>query len=402
MKRISQLFAFLLLALAVVSCDKKQDLTYYGDGKAPQLTASTINVAPTATDSLNPVLTFKWSDPQYQVNSTSKYILQIDSVGKNFSNPFTRELMGANTTSIIAKDLNNWMIGRGYAFDVPVSLQARLISSYANNNERLMSNVVAISMKPYRIPPRVAVPTSDSLVIVGAATEVGWTNNNPAQVLQKFVKIDATTWAGIFKLNGGQEFLILPEAGNWDKKYALSDNSVPGVGTSGVFGFKGPGTPATYDANFKAPATTGYYRIELDFQAGRYTITPWSGMLTNNFYTTGAATGDGWANSGTPPASQTFTRISSSEYVLTTTLQGGQEFLILPVAGSWDQKYALADNSVAGISAGGQFGYKGAGTPNTFDANFKSPATTGTYTIRLNLAAPVTPASGASGRFTIQ
>ncbi|GAA4342627.1 SusE domain-containing protein [Flaviaesturariibacter amylovorans] len=402
MKRISQLFAFVLLALAVVSCDKKQDLTNYADGTAPQLSVNNVTIAPTAADSNNAVVTFKWTDPQYQINSNTKYILQIDSAGKNFSNPFTRELIGANTTSIIAKDLNNWMLGRGYAFNVPVSMQARLISSHANNNDRLTSNVIAMTLRPYLIPPRVAVPASDSLVIVGAATEVGWTNNNPAQRLQKFVKINATTWAGIFRLNGGQEFLILPEAGNWDKKYAMSDNNVPNVGSTGTFGYKGPGTPNTFDANFKAPAATGLYRIELDFQMGRYTITPWSGMLTPNFYVTGAATGDGWANSATPPASQTFTRISSSEYVLTTTLQGGQEFLILPVAGSWDQKYALADNSVAGISAGGQFGYKGAGTPGTFDANFKAPATTGTYTIRLNLAAPVTPGSGASGRFTIQ
>jgi hypothetical protein len=404
MKLYSRLLSVLALVVLFASCDKKDKLNTFNPGTAPQLQVSSISEAPLAVDSNNNVLTFTWSDPRYSINGTTKYVLEIDSVTKGFSNPYRRELTGQNTTSIIAKELNNWMLGRGYAFNVPVSLEARLVSSYANNNERLISNVIPIRMTPYKTPPRVAVPTSDKLFIVGSATQGAWANPVPVPS-QEFSKLDATTWAGVFNLIGGQEYLLLPENGNWSKKYAMSDNSVAGAPVSGTFGYHVDGQPAPdpFTQNFKGPLTSGLYRIEVDFQTGRYTVTPWKGMLTNNFYITGAATGDGWANANPAPASQTFTRLNSSEYTLTLPLVGGQEFLILPVAGNWGQKYALQDNSVAGISSGGEFGYHDGSTASgIFDANFKAPATSGTYTIKLNLAARVTPNSNASGRFTIQ
>jgi len=46
------------------------------------------------------------------------------------------------------------------------------------------------------------------------------------------------------------------------------------------------------------------------------------------------------------------------------------------VNGDWSQKFAVADNSVSGLSAGGSFGYYTSG-----GANFPGPATSGTYKI---------------------
>jgi len=48
---------------------------------------------------------------------------------------------------------------------------------------------------------------------------------------------------------------------------------------------------------------------------------------------------------------------------------------MLPVAGSWANKYAVADGTVP--SSGGSFGYN-------LSTNFNSPATSGTYTITAN------------------
>jgi hypothetical protein len=404
MKFYSKLLSVLAVAAIFASCDKKDSLTSYTPGNAPQLKSSTLSVAPIAADSNNTVISFNWTDPRYSINGNTKYVLEIDSVTKGFSNPYRREMTGQNTTSIIAKDLNTWMLSRGYAFNVPVSLEARVVSSYTNNNERLSSNVLPIRATPYKTPPRVAVPTSGKLFLVGSASQGGWTNPVPVPA-QEFSQLDATTWAGIFQLNGGQEYLVLPENGNWAKKYAMSDNTVAGAQTSGTFGYHVDGQPAPdiYTQNFKGPATSGLYRIELDFQTGRYSVTPWKGMLADNFYIVGAATPNGWNNNSPAPANQTFTRINSSEYTLTLPLVGGQEYLILPVAGSWDQKYALQDNGVAGITTGGQFGYHdNTVAGGTFDANFKAPATSGTYTIKLNLAAKTTPGSNASGTFKVQ
>ena len=56
-------------------------------------------------------------------------------------------------------------------------------------------------------------------------------------------------------------------------------------------------------------------------------------------------------------------------------LIGGKSFLLLPVSGSWTNKYAVADGNVP--SSGGSFGYN-------LSTNFNAPATSGNYTITAN------------------
>ena len=131
--------------------------------------------------------------------------------------------MGKLTTSFIAKELNTILLDRGYAFNVPVDMDVRLKASYGNNNELKLSNVVKIRMTPYKVPPKVALPASLRLFIVGSGTAggdaTGW--NNPVPVpSQEFSRIDETTWGGVFQLTGGKSYLLLPTNNNvWDIKY---------------------------------------------------------------------------------------------------------------------------------------------------------------------------------------
>ena len=87
----------------------------------------------------------------------------------------------------------------------------------------------------------------------------------------------------------------------------------------------------------------------------------------------GAATSGGWGNPVPTPAQQ-FTKIDSVTYQGTFYLNGGQQYLMLPVNGDWTHKYSVADNSLAGLSAGGAFGYD-------LSSNFPGPAATGMYKI---------------------
>ncbi|RYE01515.1 MAG: hypothetical protein EOP50_01860, partial [Sphingobacteriales bacterium] len=176
MKLFSKIFGVFALAAVLVACDKKDALNSSANGNAPRLEANTLALAPAASDSLRNVLTLRWTAANYSANMATKYVIQIDSVGKNFSNPFTRTVTDGNTSDFTAKALNEWMLSRGWAFSVPNSLEARVISSYANNNEPLVSNVIPLRLTPYRTPPRVVVPSTDSLVITGAATGDGWAN----------------------------------------------------------------------------------------------------------------------------------------------------------------------------------------------------------------------------------
>jgi hypothetical protein len=357
------------MAACLVACDKADTLPVYSNGTASTLSASSTTIAPAPADSNNVALTLNWTSPKYATDSSRyKFTIEIDSAGKNFSKPYTRIETGKLTASFTAKELNNFLVGRGYAFNVPVDMEVRLTSSYTNNNERIASNVLKIKMTPYKVPPKVALPTSGKLFLVGDATAGGWDNPVPTPS-QEFARIDETTFAGVFQLTGGKEYLILPVNGDWGHKYAVADNSIAGLNQGGSFGFD-------LAKNFPGPATSGLYKIVVDFQAGKFTVTPYTGVLPSSLFIVGDATPGGWDNP-VPVPSQQLTRLNSAEYEITLPLTGGKEYLLLPTNGDWGHKFAVANKSLAGLSSGGTFGYDLAD-------NFPAPATSGTYKIRVN------------------
>lgn len=373
MKYFSRIFLnFLLAALLLAGCEKVDDLPFYDNGSAPAVTASTAALAPVPSDSLAAGLTLNWSNPSYSADSTTyKYVVEIDQAGNNFAKASQRVITGALTTTYLNKELNTILLERGFAFGTPYDMEVRVISSYANNNERLISNVLPIKMTPYKIPPRVELPASGKLFLVGSATDGGWTNPVPAPA-QEFSRLDETTFAGVFNLKGGEEYLALAVNGGWDLKYSVANKTLAGLAEGGDFGFG-------LNDNFPGPAEDGMYKIVLDFQAGKFTVTPYTeNSLPSALFIVGDATPGGWDNPVPAPA-QEFTRLNSTEFELTLDLTGGKQYLLLPVNGSWDSKYSVQDNTLSGLADGGDFGYN---KPQ----NFPGPATDGTYKINVNFA----------------
>lgn len=374
---IKSLFAILFIAFTISSCDKKNDLVTSANGNASVLTSSTASLAPTPADSNNLALSFNWTSPNYAQDANNyKYILQIDTAGRNFAKATTKTFSGAFKTSFTAKELNTIALNYGFAFNVAYGMEARIISSYGNNNEQYVSNVVKFQYTPYKVPPKVALPTTSKLFLVGSASQGGWNNPVPAPT-QEFARLDETTFAGVFNLNGGSQYLVLPANGDWSNKFSIGNGNQPAA--AGDFGFN-------LDNNFNGPATNGWYIIKLDFQTGKYSVTPYTGTLPNNLFIVGSATQGGW-NNPVPVPSQQLTRLNSSEFKITSlAMIGSSEYLLLPVNGDWSHKYALQDNSLPGISAGGDFGYD-------LGANFKGPSTSGNYTISVNFV---------TGKFKVQ
>lgn len=369
MKNILKLISAVSLIMAFASCHKVDDLPYYSAGTRPTLAASATNIAPLSTDADKVVLALSWTDAKHATNMANvKYTIDIDSAGKNFSNPLTKTVSGALSTTYTAKELNTYLINRGYAINSTISLDVRVTSSYANNNESLSADILRIKYTIYRIPPKVPVPTSGKLFLVGDASQGGW--NNPVPVpSQEFAQIDATTWGGIFQLNGGKQYLILPVNGDWGHKFAVANNTVAGLNAGGDFGFD-------LNDNFPGPATSGLYKIIVDFQTGKFTVTPYTTVLPTNLFIVGDATAGGW-NNPVPVPSQQLTRVNSSVWQITLPLTGGKQYLLLPVNGDWSHKFAVANNTVTNLWAGGAFGYD-------LNDNFPGPPTSGTYTLTVN------------------
>lgn len=377
------LFAAASVIMIYTSCDKVNDLPAYSNGTAVVLSSNVSTFAPVASDSDKTVIFFEWTDPKYASAPASfKYILEIDSTGRNFAKEATKVVIGSLGTSMLAKELNAILLGFGFAFNTPYDVDVRLNASYGNNNEQIKSNTIKLRVTPYKIPPKIALPTTGKLFLVGDASQGGW--NNPVPVpTQQFSQIDETTWGGVFNLNGGKQYLVLPLNGDWGHKFAIADGTVPATG--GDFGYD-------LSTNFNGPAIGGWYTIILNFQTGKFSVTPFTGVLPTNLFIVGDATAGGW-NNPVPVPSQQLVRLNSSQFELSLPLVGGKQYLLLPVNGDWSHKYAVADNSIAGLSAGGDFGYD-------FGQNFPGPATSGTYKVSVNFA--VKGVAASTSKFTVR
>jgi len=355
----------------VSACEKVPELPVYNEGIESVLSSSAATLAPLPADSNKTVLTLNWTSPDYASDSaTYKYIVQIDSAGRNFSKATSKEIIGTRTMSLTAKELNTIMLGYGFEFNKPYNMDMRVISSYRNNNERRLSNTVKLTATPYKIPPKVTLPTTGKLYLVGDATQGGW--NNPVPVpTQELTKIDETTYGGIFNLVGGKQYLVLPLNGNWDNKYSVASNTVPGLSAGGDFGFN-------LSDNFPGPAASGWYKLTLDFQTGKFTVTPFNQQhgLPDSLYIVGDATPGGW-NNPVPTPSQKFTRINSTRFeIASISMTSGKAYLLLPENGNWGKKFGAVDDQAPGVKVAGPFKPEG--------LNIPAPDVTGNYKVSVD------------------
>jgi hypothetical protein len=90
------------------------------------------------------------------------------------------------------------------------------------------------------------------------------------------------------------------------------------------------------------------------------------------------APGTAW-NTPVDTPYQKFTRVDSVTFSGIFNITGGNSYLLLPVANSFNNKYAIADNTVAGADTTGSFqAYTSGG------ANFPAPPASGWYQITIN------------------
>ena len=359
----------IITLLTFIGCDKMDIPATHSEGIASVLSSSSTNVAPPPADSNKTVLTLNWTSPDYATDSSNyKFVIEIDSTGKNFAKADTRTVVGKLNSSFTAKELNTLLLARGYAFNVPVDMDVRIKSSYGNNNELKISNVLKIRMTPYKIPPKVILPTSGRLFIVGDASTFGWSNDAapPFPPDREFARLDETTWAGIFNLTGSGVYKILQTQGNWNTQYHMKTGGTANGG-SFEYGDANPGFPS--------PAA-GWYKIVLDFQEGKFTVTSVSNPLPQALYTTGDATAAGWTNA--PPANQKFSRLNSSVYEITMTLNPGKFYKFLSSSGNWQPQFG--GNSATGGALGANYG--GGSDPPAIP----TPTVAGDYKVQVNFA----------------
>ncbi len=156
----SIIFFLILLAGVTVmftACEKVKDLPYHKLGNPVTLTASATTLTPTVADSSKTVLTLSWSFPNYATDSANmKYIVEIAVTGNNFAQEVTKTQTKSLSKTFTGRDLNTILLNYGYLTGTPVNLDMRVTSSYVNNNEKYLSNVVKIAVTPYGDPSKLA------------------------------------------------------------------------------------------------------------------------------------------------------------------------------------------------------------------------------------------------------
>ena len=271
---ISRLFFICATATFFVACKKDEARESFLGGTAPALTASVANTIPLSfVDKDKFAFSLSWTNPGYQFASgissqDVSYTVEIDVTGNNFTGS------GKQTLSV-SKDLtiefaqgvfNDYLLNQlQLAPTVAKSIDIRLLASLSSSATKLISNVLKFTVTPYAIPPKVAPPTSGQLFMVGDATSGGWNNPVPTPT-QQFTKLSATLFELTIALTGGKEYLFLPVNGDWSHKYAVQDKSASGLNSGGDFGYD-------KNDNFPGPAISGNYKIQVDFQRGKFTVT---------------------------------------------------------------------------------------------------------------------------------
>jgi hypothetical protein len=274
MKNIFKTLSIASAALLVLAgCSKEENKVYLQGGNTPVLSATTAAVRLTSPTENETAVTFNWTNPEYKFNTGISshdviYTLEMDTLGANFASPtkYVTTISKDLSKSFIEKDLNsilgNTMLlksGRQY------TIEARIIASIGTaSSAKLISNTFNLTATPFTPPPKVTLPSGGSLYLVGSASPGGWNNPVPTPS-QQFNKVSNTLYEMTISLSGGGSVLFLPVNGDWGDKYGWSGSN-NGNNPNGDNLARGGG-------DILVPSASGNYKIQVDFQLGKFTFT---------------------------------------------------------------------------------------------------------------------------------
>lgn len=263
-----------LVAIAILTgCEKDENRVTYQGGTAPVLSASRSTTVPLSFANSNQEgLTLNWTNPNYQfttgVSSQDvNYQIEIDTVGANFTNPKKRTISVSRDLSrtFTQGELNDILLNSlELKANMPHNIEIRVKSFLGTSAAMLTSNVLKFMMTPFPIPPKVTPPASGKLFIVGNATPGGWSNPVPVPT-QELTQVSPTLYEITLPITGGGSFLFLPVNGDWGAKFG-------GMGANNTNNPNGDDFKAG-GGDLLAPAVSGNYKIEVNFQTGKYKFT---------------------------------------------------------------------------------------------------------------------------------
>jgi hypothetical protein len=354
-------------SLFLTGCDKMDELQTYEKGTAVTLTSSKTAVTPTAADSSTKVIDFSWTTPNYAVDTnTYKFVVELDSTGKNFTRKVTRTISGLRTFSFTGKQINSILADFGYSPNRVISLDIRVVSSQANNNEQLKSNVVKVDITTYQVPITLVPSSTAALTLIvnnasNTAVSFNW-NATPygSNVINYAIQLDT--------LGSNFAHPQTKQVGtNLATSFTVNDLNSLAI-AAGVIG----GSTKNVQFRIVSYIGGGYTNVFSYSNIVQLSITTFT-PIPATLYIVGDATPGGWSNP-VPVPSQQFSRIDAVSYGIVVNLTAGGSYLFLPTNGDWGHKYGGTSATGGTLLADGAV--PGSNTP--------APASSGTYQIVVN------------------
>lgn len=365
MKKILAIFSTAtVVALLFAACTKVDDLPYYENGNAVTLSSSKTAVAPTPADSLTNMIAFSWTNPEYASDAnTFKYILEIDSAGRNFAQKVSKIVTGSLSTSFTGKELNAMVLSYGFRLGVPFTLEARVVSSYGNNNERYTSNVITFAITPYTDP---SVLTTANTSVTGTLATAGQLSNTFSWTTSFNGYTGNVTYALQYD-SAGKNFVApqeVPVGVNLYSKAMTQGEMNETALNSGIPG----GNSGKVEYRLKATTAQGAIAYSNVVNVTIQSYLPILRFYLPGGYQAGTGNGNNW-DPGTAPELIRDTRAAAFNklYYIYIYLPGGSEFKVTQ-GRAWDVNYG---------GSGGNLAQNG--------ANF-SVATSGFYRISIDRA----------------
>jgi len=375
MKNISKIFlAALSLIVVLTACNKIDNLykldalPMYEKGMSPVLAVSSASVAATLADSSKSIVTFSWTNPKYSNDSaTTKYIIEIDTTGSNFTKALQIITIGSLSSSPTGRELNAILLNLGFKVGVAQTMDVRVLSSYGNNNERYASNTVKVTVTPFAEGAGLKASASSittALLTAGTkAIDFSWTRPFPGYT-------GGVTYVAQYDSAGKSFAVPLEIALNPLTPTAVSYTQGEMNTTALNVGIVG-GTIGRVAYRIKATTATGVVTfsnivlvtIQTYFPIRRFYLPGGYQSVTNN--------GDDWTPENAPEFIRDLrTGLLNDMYYMYIFIPAGSEFKITQ-GRSWDINYGGSGGMTGNLSATG--------------ANL-SVATDGYYRISINAA----------------
>ena len=376
-------FVILLAATAFLfaGCEKVAELPNYKLGHPVTLTPSATTLTPSIADSAKNVLTLTWTFPQYATDSANmKYIVELDSTGRNFAKEVTSTQTKSLSKSFTGRDLNKFLLNYGYKVGTPVKLDMRVTSSYSNNNEKYISNVVQVTITPYSDPSKLTTENTSVTGTSGTSSD----HSNTFSWSPAFPGYTGTVTYVLEYDSAGKNFVSPQTIAGYGGASVYSASLNQGdMNTTALTSGIAVGTTGTVEYRVKSTTASGSSAYSNVVNVSVTTFSP----VPANLYIVGDATPGGW-NNPVPLPSQQFTKVGDYKFSIRLGLTGGKSYLFLPVNGDWGHKYGGVGANNTNNPNGDSFKPEG--------GDMLAPASSGVYDIIVDFQAStwtVTPVS---------